>query len=83
MRVIVGCEYSQAVTREFRRLGHEAYSCDMLPTEGNPEWHFQESIFDVLEREHFDLGIFHPPCTYLTVTGNRWFNVEKYGQKAI
>ena len=66
MRVIVGCEFSQIVTAAFRAKGHDAYSCDILPTEGNPDWHFQEDIFKVLEREKFDLGIFHPPCTYLS-----------------
>lgn len=72
MRVIVGCEFSQIVTKAFRDRGHEAFSCDTLPTEGNPEWHFQEDILGVLKREKFDLGIFHPPCTYLTVTANKW-----------
>jgi len=73
MRVIVGCEFSQIVTKAFRQRGHEAYSCDLEPTEGNPEWHFQEDILDVLKREKFDLGIFHPPCTFLSVTGAKWF----------
>lgn len=73
MRVIVGCEFSQIVTRAFRERGHESYSCDLLPTEGNPEWHFQEDILTVLEREPFDLGIFHPPCTHLSSSGARWF----------
>jgi len=69
MRVIVGCEFTQIVTAAFRAKGHEAYSCDILPTEGNPDWHFQDDIFKVLEKEKFDLGIFHPPCTYLCVAG--------------
>lgn len=78
MRVIVGCEFSQTVTKAFRALGHEAYSCDIEPCDGgHPEWHFQEDIFEVIKREKpFDLGIFHPPCTYLTVTGNKWFKPE-------
>lgn len=66
IRIIVGCEFSQIVTQAFRNKGHEAFSCDLLPTEGNPQWHFQEDILEVLKREKFDLGIFHPPCTYLT-----------------
>lgn len=73
MRVIVGCEFSQVVTRAFRDKGHEAYSCDLLPTEGNPAWHFQEDILELLKRERFDLAIFHPPCTHLAVSGARWF----------
>ena len=85
IRVIVACEESQTVCSAFRKLGHEAFSCDILPCSGgHPEWHFQEDIFKVLEREpKFDLMIAHPPCTFLTVTGNRWFNEEKYGEKAI
>jgi hypothetical protein len=74
MRVIVGCEFSQIVTKAFRDKGHEAFSCDLLPTEGTPAWHFQEDIFAVLAREKFDLGIFHPPCTDLAVSGARWFS---------
>jgi hypothetical protein len=74
MRVIVACEESQAVTKEFRKLGHEAFSCDILPCSGgHPEWHFQEDIFEVLKREDkFDLMIAHPPCTYLAVSGAGW-----------
>lgn len=81
MRVIVGCEYSQATTKAFRNKGHEAYSCDILPTEGNPDWHFQENILDVLKREQFDLGIFHPPCTHLAVSGARWFREKQDEQR--
>ena len=73
MKVIVGCEFSQVVTKAFRDKGHEAYSCDLLPTEGNPRWHFQEDILELLKRERFDLGIFHPPCTDLCSSGARWF----------
>jgi len=70
----VGCEFSQRVTIAFRNKGHEAYSCDILPTEGDhPEWHFQEDVLMVLKREKFDLGIFFPPCTHLAVSGARWF----------
>jgi len=75
MRVIVGCEFSQIVTLAFRKKGHEAYSCDILPTEGNhPEWHFQEDILEVLKREKFDLGIFHPPCQYISYAATRVWN---------
>lgn len=52
MRIIVGCEESQTVCKAFRALGHEAYSCDIIPCSGgHPEWHFEEDIFAVLERE--------------------------------
>jgi len=81
LRVIIGCEFSQIVTKAFRDRGHEAFSCDLLPTEGNPKWHFQEDIFKVLERERFDLGIFHPPCTHLAVSGARWFATKQVEQR--
>lgn len=77
MRVIIGCEFSQIVTKAFRDKGHEAYSCDLLPGEINSDWHFQCDIRDLLN-EKWDLGIFHPPCTHLAVSGARWF---KYKQK--
>ena len=71
------------VTKEFRKLGHQAYSCDMLECSGgHPEWHIQEDVTKLL-KEKWDMIIAFPPCTYLTVTGNRWFNIEKYGDKAI
>ena len=77
MKVIVGCEFSQIVTMAFRNKGWEAFSCDVLPTEGNPAWHYREDIFEVLKREQFDLGIFHPPCTHLAVSGARWFKEKR------
>lgn len=83
MKVLVACEESQAVCKAFRKRGHEAYSCDVLDCSGgHPEWHIQDDVLKHLN-EDWDLIIAHPPCTYLTVTGNRWFNVEKYGDKAI
>lgn len=82
-RILVACEESQAVTKELRKLGHEAYSCDILPASGgHPEWHLQQDVTKLLEQE-WDGIIAFPPCTYLTVTGNRWFNIERYGDKAI
>lgn len=76
LRVLIACEESQAVTKEFRKLGHEAYSCDLLPCSGgHPEWHFQEDIFKVLSREEkFDLMVAHPPCTYITGSGVQWLS---------
>ena len=83
MRVLVACEESQAVTIELRKLGHEAYSCDIIECSGgHPEWHLQQDVMPLL-KEKWDMIIAFPPCTYLTVTGNRWFNVERYGDKAI
>lgn len=61
-RVLVGCEKSQAVCCAFRELGIEAFSCDIQPAEKHPEWHLQEDVFVVLEREHWDLAVLFPPC---------------------
>lgn len=83
MKILVACEESQAVTKELRKLGHEAYSCDIEPCSGgHPEWHFQQDVIPLL-KEKWDMIIAFPPCTYLTNTGNSWFNIEKYGDKAI
>ena len=83
MLILVACEESQAVTIEFRKLGHEAYSCDILECSGgHPEWHIQGDVLPLLQQK-WDMIIAFPPCTYLTVTGNRWFNIERYGEKAI
>lgn len=77
MRVLVGCEFSQIVCSSFRERGFEAYSCDVLPTEGKPEWHIQGDVLDILN-DGWDLGIFHPECTYLTLAGARWFYDDRY-----
>lgn len=76
MRVLVACEESQAVTITFRERGHEAYSCDIEPCSGgHPEWHLQQDVLPLL-KESWDMIIAFPPCTYLTVTGNKWFKPE-------
>lgn len=83
MRILLACEESQAVTKELRALGHEAFSCDILPCSGgHPEWHIQQDVTELLKQQ-WDMIIGFPPCTFLTVTGNRWFNIERYGEKAI
>ena len=82
MKVLVACEESQRVCIAFRNKGHEAYSCDILECSGgHPEWHIQDDVLKHLN-ENFDLIIAHPPCTYLTVAANKYYNVEKYGNKA-
>lgn len=69
MRILVACEESQAVTVELRKLGHEAYSCDILPCSGgHPEWHLQEDVIPLLKRK-WDMIIAFPPCTYLSNAG--------------
>ena len=99
MKVLVACEESQEVCKAFRERGHDAYSCDIQECSGgHPEWHIQGDVLPLLGGEcefmtvdgkshtiagKWDMIIAFPPCTYLTVTGNRWFDVEKYGEKAI
>lgn len=99
MKVLIACEESQRVCMAFRARGHEAYSCDIIDCSGgHPEWHIQQDVVPLLNGNcsfktndganhtiegEWDLIIGHPPCTYLTVSGNRWFNVEKYGDKAL
>lgn len=78
MKVLVGCEESQAVTIELRKLGIEAYSCDIQECSGgHPEWHYQEDIFTVIEQEHWDMLIAFPPCTHLTVSGAMHFEQKR------
>lgn len=97
--VLIACEESQTICKKMREIGLEAYSCDLQECSGgHPEWHIFGDCLPLLNgncsfktmdgTEHkidgkWDLIIAHPPCTYLTVTGNSWFNVEKYGEKAI
>lgn len=76
MRVLVGCEYSQVITNEFRKKGHEAYSCDLLPTEGNPEWHIQDDVLNHLN-DGWDMAIFHPECTFMCNSGVSWLHKDK------
>lgn len=71
MKVLVACEFSQIVTKAFRLKGHEAFSCDILPTEGNPDWHIQGDVVEILDGG-WDLMIAHPPCQYLSNSGVRW-----------
>ena len=98
MKVLVACEESQAECIAFRERGHNAFSCDIQECSGgHPEWHIQGDVIpllngnchfvtaggaDVMINGKWDLIICHPPCTYLTNSGNRWFNVERYGKQA-
>lgn len=69
MRILVACEESQAVCKAFRKIGHEAYSCDIEPCSGGrPEWHLQVDALEMLKLP-WDMIIAHPPCTYLTNAG--------------
>lgn len=88
LNVLVACEESQAVCKEFRRLGHNAYSCDLLKCSGgHPEWHFNQDVLEVIKNKggvlqtqeevyidgNWDIMIAHPPCTYLAVSGAKWY----------
>ena len=90
LNVLVACEESQAVCKEFRKLGHNAFSCDLLDCSGgHPEWHFKQDILALIrdgkgvlqngktyklpKGQKWDLMIAHPPCTFLAVSGARWY----------
>jgi hypothetical protein len=76
-KILIACEESQAVCKEFRALGHEAFSCDILPQSGgHPEWHLQKDVFKVIN-QGWDLMIAFPPCTHLTVSGARHFKQKR------
>ena len=89
MRILVACEESQAITKELRKLGHEAFSCDLLPCSGgHPEWHYKQDVFEVIDNG-WDMMIAHPPCTFLAVSGARWLynkdgskNIERWESQA-
>ena len=72
MRVLVACEYSGRVRDAFRAHGHDAWSCDLLECEADPQWHLQHPVEEVLD-DGWDLMIAHPPCTHLAVSGSRHF----------
>jgi hypothetical protein len=77
MRVLVACEESQAVTIELRKLGHEAFSCDLLPCSGgHPEWHYQQDVFEVIDMG-WDMMIAFPPCTHLALSGSMHFEKKR------
>jgi len=76
MRVLIACEESQAVCIEFRKLGHEAFSCDLQDCSGGyPEWHYKQDVFEVIDMG-WDLMVAHPPCTRLTVAANKYYKPE-------
>ena len=78
MRVIIACEYSGRVREAFRKLGHDAWSCDLLPAEDNSPYHYQCDIRDVLGLG-WDLMIAHPDCTFLCSSGLHW-NARRNGR---
>jgi len=77
VKILVACEESQAVTIELRNLGHEAYSCDILPQSGGHEnWHIQHDVLDVITYG-WDMMIAFPPCTHLAVSGAKHFEQKR------
>jgi site-specific DNA-cytosine methylase len=87
MRVLLACEFSGVVRRAFRALGHDAWSCDILPAEDGDKHHFQADILTLFNELHgsktrgWDLMIAFPPCTHLAVSGARWFHKKRKEQK--
>ena len=88
INILIACEESQTVCKEFRKLGYNAFSCDLLPCSGgHTEWHFKQDVLDVITNKggrlengnnhkiigEWDLMVAHPPCTYLSVSGAKWF----------
>lgn len=74
MKVLIACEFSGTVRDAFTKMGHDATSCDLEPTEVEGK-HYQGNVMDIIN-DGWDLMIAHPPCTYLTVTGNKWFKEQ-------
>lgn len=72
MRILVACEYSGRVREAFRKLGHDAWSCDLLPSDDNSPYHIQGDVLEQLDKG-WDMMIAHPPCTHLAVSGARYF----------
>lgn len=76
LKILVACEESQEVTKAFRELGHEAYSCDIQDCSGGfPEWHIKGDAIEQAYSGKYDMMIGHPPCTYLANSGVRWLNI--------
>ena len=72
IKILIGCEESQEICIAFRELGFEAYSCDIIECSGgHPEWHLKMDVFQAIDLIKPTLGIFHPPCTYLTISNNK------------
>jgi site-specific DNA-cytosine methylase len=77
MKILLACEESQAVCKQMRKRGHEAFSCDILPCSGgHPEWHIQGDVLEVITQD-WDMMIAFPPCTHLAVSGAAWFEQKR------
>ena len=82
-KILVGFEESQVVCKEFRNLGYEAYSCDLVDTRGNQDWHYKQDIMTTIPITKWDLIILHPDCTAMAVSGNRWYGkgMTRYNER--
>jgi len=76
MKVLVACEYSGRVREAFRKLGHDAWSCDLLPSDDNSPYHMQGDVLELLDKG-WDMMIAHPPCTHLAVSGAKHFEAKR------
>lgn len=74
-KVLIGCEESGTITNAMRQRGIEAYSCDLQPTRGNPDWHIQGDVVDAVKSSRWDLIILHPDCTAMSLAGNSTYGV--------
>lgn len=82
MKVLIACEFSGVVRDAFRRRGHDAWSCDILPSEPSPfQKYHKQCRLEELKYRHWDLAICHPPCTHLSVSGARWFKDKQVEQQ--
>jgi hypothetical protein len=79
--VLIGYEFSGAIRREFRRLGHNAWSCDLKPAADGSKYHYQFDVFKAIEQQDWHLAIFHPVCTYLTCSAEWAYTDGPYHQK--
>lgn len=80
MKILIACEFSGVVRRAFRALGHDAWSCDFLPSEDESSFHIKDDAISTAYWTEWDLMIAHPPCTRLTVAGARWFKGKEEEQ---
>ena len=80
MKILIGCEFSGIVREAFRNKGHDAWSCDIIPSDDNSPYHIQDDIMNHLD-DGWDMMICFPPCTHLCVSGARWFKDKIPEQK--
>ena len=82
MKVLVACEYSGIVREAFAKRGHDAWSCDLLPTDQPSDKHIQGDCLEVIASQKWDMIIAHPPCTFLTVSNSKnWKKLQENGKQ--